>query len=77
MLKAIQLPLAFNNYLIAYYQTLDEFTCLLRQEKINKINVLKKLEKNCKFYQKTSKSGKVKSLKTHSLKLKTMQLLFI
>ena len=31
MLKAIQLPP--NNYLITYYQTLDEVTWLLRQEK--------------------------------------------
>ena len=45
MLKAIQEPP--RNYLITYYQTLDEVTQLLRQEKINKINVLKKPEKNC------------------------------
>ena len=73
MLKAIQLPLAFNNYLTTYYQTVNEVTCLLRQEKISKIQMFrKKLEKNCKFYQKTS-SRKVKLLKTNPLKLKTMQ----
>ena len=39
MLKAIQLPL--SNYLITYYQTLDEVTWLLRQENIK---VFKKLK---------------------------------
>ena len=34
MLKTIQLP--HSNYLITYYKTLDEFTRLLRSEKLNK-----------------------------------------
>ena len=42
MLKTIQLPR--NNYLITYYQTLDEVIWLLRQEKLNKRNVLKNLK---------------------------------
>ena len=71
MLKAIQLPP--NNYLITYCQTLDAVTGLLRKEKINKIQTLKKFEKNCKFYQKISKSRKVKLLKTNPLQLETMQ----
>ena len=39
MLKAVQLPP--SNYLITYYQTLDEVTWLLRQEKLNNKNVEK------------------------------------
>ena len=43
MLKTIQLPP--SNYVITYYQTMDEVTWLLRQEKINKIQMfLKKLQ---------------------------------
>ena len=72
MLKAIQLP--SSNYLITHYQTLDEVTWLLRQEKHKyNTNIFKKLENNCKLYQKTSKSRKVKLLKTNPLKIKTMQ----
>ena len=63
MLKAIQLPP--SNYLITYYQTLDEVTRLLR----NKTNVLKNLKKMANFIKKTSKSRKVKLLKTNPLKL--------
>ena len=48
MLKAIQLPA--SNYSIIYYQTLDEVTWLLGQEKISMFS--KKLEKNTKFCQK-------------------------
>ena len=70
-MKAIQLPP--SNYLIRYYQTLDEVTWLLRQEKINKIDILKKFEKIANFIKKTSKSRKVKLLKTNPLKLKTIQ----
>ena len=71
MLKAIKFPP--SNYLIKCCQTLDAFTGQLRQEK-NKIQMfLKKLEKNCKFYQTISKSRKVVLLKTNPLKLKTMQ----
>ena len=39
-MKAIQLPP--SNYLKTYYQTLDEVTWLLRQEKINKIQIFRK-----------------------------------
>ena len=69
-MEAIQLPP--RNYLITYYQTLDEVTWLLRQEKINNTNILK-FEKIANFIKKTSKSRKVKLFKTNPLKLKTMQ----
>ena len=68
MLKTIQLPP--SNYLITNHQTLDEVTWLLRQEKLND---LKKLEKNRKFKQKISKIRKVKWLKTNLLKPTTKQ----
>ena len=69
MLKAIQLRP--SNYLITYYLTLDEVTWLLRQEKMNKIQIF--LKKTCQFYQKTSKSLNVKFLKTKPLNEKTKQ----
>ena len=57
MLKAIQLPIAINNYFIAYYQTLYEATCLLRQEKINKAQMFWiNLKKIANFIQKSPKS---------------------
>ena len=71
MLEANELPP--SNYFTTYYQTLDEVNWLLRQEKKEITDVLKKLEKICKFYQTISKSRKVKLLKTNPLKLKTMQ----
>ena len=70
ILKTIQLP--HSIYLTTHYQTLDEVTWLLRQEKLNKRQKLKKFE-NGKFYLKTSISRIVKLLKTNPLKLKTMQ----
>ena len=57
MLKAIQLPP--SNCLLTYYQTLDEIAWLLRQEKINKINVLKKLEKIANFVKNNLKFEKL------------------
>ena len=48
MLKAIKLPP--SNYLITYYQYLDEVTWILQKHTKN----LKKLEQNCQFYQKIS-----------------------
>ena len=71
MLITIQLPP--SNYLITYYQTLDEVTWLLRQEKLKKDKCFQKFEKNCKFYHKISKMRKVKLLKTIPMKQTIMQ----
>ena len=54
MLKTIQLPP--SNYLITYDQTLDEATWLLRQEKLNKIQIFwKKTKKIANFIKKFQK----------------------
>ena len=57
MLKTIQLPL--SNYLITHYQTLDEVTWLLRQEKLNKRQMLWKTLKIANFIIKFLKSEKL------------------
>ena len=71
MLQTIPLP--SSNYLITYYETLDEATWLLRQKKTIKYKHLEKnLKKIANLIKKIIKF-EVKLLKTNLLKLTTMQ----
>ena len=69
MLKTILLPP--SNYVITYYQTLEEVNWQLREEKLNKANVFKKLEKQ--ILSKISLIRNVKLLKAIPLTLTTKQ----
>ena len=67
MLKTNQLPP--SNYSIKFFRTLGEFTRLLKQEKLNKRQMLKRQMLSKKFHE----IRKVKLLKTNPLKLTTMK----
>ena len=67
------IPLPPSNYLIKYYQTLNEVTW---QEKLKDKCFGKNLKKIANFIKKFYKIRKVKLLKQNPLKITTMQWLF-
>ena len=74
MLKSSSLPLQCRYNAVTFYQTLKKIPWPLRLEKRNKRQkISKKVEKNCKFYQKLAEFRDVKMLKNLAIALEIMQ----